>query len=534
VSAQSPRASSEPPARPRRRWPWQLHPLLFGLLPVVSLYSFNIVEVGPNAVYRSALAAFAGAALLLALMRLLWRDWRPAALMTTLVLILFFAYGHVYYGLVPEATQGLLRRTGLMRDHRLLLVIALLILAFGVFVIWRTRLLWDFSSRLVSWMGLGAMLVPLVHIASAEWSLRRPWPEATPTIVGEASGEPPDVYYIILDGYGRADVLETIYGISGDEFVEGLQDLGFYVAPESHSNYGQTSLSLASSLNLDYLDFLTEEVGPTNPDRIPLARLIHFSRVRRFLEAQGYRTVAFASGYRVTELGGTDVFLRPPLGAVNGFETLLLETSAVVAGYDLVDALGGPRPFPGFEAHREIVLYALEELPEVAETEGPKFVFVHIVGPHPPFVFGANGERILHNYNYSFRDGDAFPGTREQYLEGYRDQVTYLSGRVLEVLRLIVERSATRPVILLQADHGPGSRLDWASPEESDLGERFSILNAYLLPGVEDPGLYPEITPVNSFRVVLNAYFGAQLELLPDRSYFAYWDRPYEFVEIEP
>jgi hypothetical protein len=75
-------------------------------------------------------------------------------------------------------------------------------------------------------------------------------------------------------------------------------------------------------------------------------------------------------------------------------------------------------------------------------------------------------------------------------------------------------------VIIIQGDHGPGGHLDWDSLENSCLWERTSILNAYYLLGSEASGLYPSISPVNSFRVVLNAYFGADMPLLPDRTYF--------------
>jgi hypothetical protein len=62
--------------------------------------------------------------------------------------------------------------------------------------------------------------------------------------------------------------------------------------------------------------------------------------------------------------------------------------------------------------------------------------------------------------------------------------------------------------------------LDWDSPANSCLWERTSILNAYYLPGDGKNKLYPSISPVNSFRIVLNTYFGAELPLLPDRTYF--------------
>ena len=64
------------------------------------------------------------------------------------------------------------------------------------------------------------------------------------------------------------------------------------------------------------------------------------------------------------------------------------------------------------------------------------------------------------------------------------------------------------------------------------MHERMSILNAYFFPGRSYQELYPEITPVNTFRVVLNTFFGADLELLPDKNYFSTWSEPYQFVDV--
>jgi hypothetical protein len=59
-----------------------------------------------------------------------------------------------------------------------------------------------------------------------------------------------------------------------------------------------------------------------------------------------------------------------------------------------------------------------------------------------------------------------------------------------------------------------------------------SILNAYFFPDRKYDGLYPDITPVNSFRVVLDTFFGARLGLLPDKSYFSTWGEPYRFMDV--
>jgi hypothetical protein len=102
----------------------------------------------------------------------------------------------------------------------------------------------------------------------------------------------------------------------------------------------------------------------------------------------------------------------------------------------------------------------------------------------------------------------------------------------MEVVDTILSR-ATRPtIIILQADHGPGLHLDWDNIDNTYHKERFSILNAYLLPNGGAADLYDEITPVNTFRVTLNRYFGTELELLPDRSYFSTWERPYQFYDV--
>ena len=59
-----------------------------------------------------------------------------------------------------------------------------------------------------------------------------------------------------------------------------------------------------------------------------------------------------------------------------------------------------------------------------------------------------------------------------------------------------------------------------------------SILNAYYLPDQNTELIYDSITPVNSFRLILNAYFNANYELLEDKSYFSDYGQPYNFTDV--
>jgi hypothetical protein len=134
---------------------------------------------------------------------------------------------------------------------------------------------------------------------------------------------------------------------------------------------------------------------------------------------------------------------------------------------------------------------------------GKKFVFAHILIPHQPFIFGPNGEEISNISSTS-------------KVKGYREQVIYTNKLVRRLVTTILENSKRPPVIILQGDHGP--RFNYVEPDSMD--ESLLIFNAYYLPGSGDELVPPNITPVNSFRIVFNKYFGSGLPILPDISYF--------------
>ena len=109
-------------------------------------------------------------------------------------------------------------------------------------------------------------------------------------------------------------------------------------------------------------------------------------------------------------------------------------------------------------------------------------------------------------------------------MAAYRDQLIYVNKRVLPVLQQIIEGSETPPVIVLQADHG-GVR--------TNLQDRMRILNAYYLPQGGEAELYPGISPVNSFRLILNHYFGTSYPLLEDTAYHSGYETPYDYTLVK-
>ncbi len=322
----------------------------------------------------------------------------------------------------------------------------------------------------------------------------------------------PDIYYIVLDGYGRADVLEELYGLDNQPFLEYLRRKGFYVASESYANYMQTIFSLPSSLNFNFIAPAEKGVS----DQLYFSNLVRYNDVMATLKRCGYRTIAIESGFFFTDHPEVDVYLERGT-KLNKFESLLL-------AYSPVDVLAKeldlePSEY-SFKAHRQRVLFSFEKLEMLYKMTGPKFVFAHIISPHPPFVFDRSGRPIDPAGSYYIADGDDYKGTLDDYLLGYPAQVQFVNQKLEQVIAAILENSSSPPIIILQGDHGPGSRLDWSSPAQTCLWERTPILNAFYLPGEGERLLYPSISPVNLFRVVLNAYFGANLPLLEDATYF--------------
>ncbi len=431
--------------------------------------------------------------------------------MTTFVLVLFFSYGHVYNFL--EQINLFSQQIG---RHRYLVAVWLGLFLVCLWGVTRIGKALKSANKILNLMAGFILIFPLVKIGLFSFrnlvigSQIRP-SEAQFASLEAPIGKPlPDIYYIILDGYVRDDILRKFHQLDNSDFLNRLRKIGFYVAGCAQSNYAQTQLSLASTLNLNYLESLDDRFTSGNTSRVGLPDLIKHSTTRQLLEQLGYKTIAFETGYEATEIRDADLFLSPRIvQGLNDFESLFIRTTAARL---LAEGVASLKIKPDWEArdqaHRTRVLYSLEKLREMPQIEGPKFVFAHILSPHWPHVFGPNGEPV-----HEHRDSAS----------GYRDQVVFINKQIEPVLAEIIANSAIPPIIIIQGDHG--------SIIESPV-RRMSILNAYFLPNGGDQMLYEDISPVNSFRVIFDYYLGGNYDLLEDISYYSIYDEPYETIIV--
>jgi hypothetical protein len=308
--------------------------------------------------------------------------------------------------------------------------------------------------------------------------------------------------------------------------LKKLEGQGFVVARESRSNYCQTQLSVSSSLNGRHH---TEVVDEMLAETLPAPIMFRENAVMGSLRPLGYKFVTFASGFDFTEDPECDLFLTP-YPQINGFHRMVLESTPI------------HRLFPrgamedSYTMTRDRTVFLCETLPKVARMAEPTFTFAHILAPHPPFVFGENGEDVSpHEIRYYLNDGSAFQGyygDGNAYVLGYRQEVAYLTRAVEKAIEGILANSPEPPIIILQSDHGSGLRLNLGGAEGTDHHERMSILNAFYLPGGKSAGLHQGMTPVNTFRMIFNNYFGTELPFLPEESYYSSWAQPMHFVRV--
>jgi hypothetical protein len=461
-----------------------------------------------------------GAIILTSIYKITLGDWQKGALAASLTLLLFFLYGHIY-----NALEDFTLFSMSLGRHRFLTPLWLLLFIIGIVFIRKMKKT-EPTTMALNIMVLSAFIFPLYQIITYQISDLAQNPVPT-EITSEGLSlpkdqSPPDIYYIILDAYTRDDSLLEEYDFDNSPFLEKMEELGFYIGYCSRSNYTQTDLSLASSLNMEYIQSLYNlERLQTNQKRTGgFGKLIRNSKVRETLEELGYITVSFETGFKWTEIKDADIYLSPNDAALGDqqlakrlteYEILFLRSTAALLVIDMSET------FPQFfttgidksrEIRRERTLYVLEQLETMPSVEGPKFVFVHIVCPHKPFVFSADGSPVT--------------VVRDEY-DAYADQVAYLNSRIETLVRKLIDNSSTPPIIIIQGDHGGVF---------ASRGDRLTILNAYYLPQEGMEKLYSNISPVNTFRLIFNALFAGDFELFEDISYFSYYLNSYDFEVI--
>jgi hypothetical protein len=515
---------------------WPLIPFLAAANLIVPLAADNVAQIEVGDIVFAAAILGGLAFLLLGVLRIAVGSWPRASVCAGAV---------IYVLCILPPALGPAEATSLFTWLLLLLAAGLT----GILIRESRRSSADYrlanlilNSILIGYLVLNSVLIdylvrsPISFAADgmAMWSHRPAATTIFPDLPLPAAQAGPDVWHIVLDRYAGATTLQSVYGFDNRDFLDGLRSRGFSVAEDAAANYQRTAHSLASTLNLSFLDGFASVPDMHPADLVPLYRSLRDNRAARFFKKSGYRLIHVGPWWEPTRRSD-NAAIHLNYRSMPELVRAILERSLVSRLATLVEAIpGNGRADQCRRIHAQ--LDAVDELAVEPGASGRKYVFMHLLLPHPPFVVDADGRCK------SLREAESRTRT-----ENYLAQLQYANSRMLTLIDRIA--ASGRPsVILLQADEGPWpevfagdetalgmdvTNIDWLEADRNQLREKMLILLAVKGAAPGDLSLEPRATPVNLYRQLFTRYFAADLPLLPDRS-FLFRNRfdPYHFKDV--
>jgi hypothetical protein len=492
--------------------------LTIGLLPLISLWRTNLGQLANSALTTPFLLTLAFILTVWGITWLITRSLEKAALFGALTSIFAFTFGDLY-NIVGQKTIF-----GISIGYFKLLLAWLIAYALLAFLIFSAKKFSSSTLLILNVIGVALLAFnsypAVVHGISQMRSSTNPKNQASAT---PSQNTRPDVYYIVLDSYARADILQQLFSYDNSAFIDGLKSRGFYIPDCAFSNYDGTTLTISSVLNMDYLDALHLDVNNIDQQLTTNNNVIINNKVMEVFHQLGYKVIT-GRGYNSTlDINNADIYLNYFQNGSSSdnldeqrFSSLYFNTTILRVFSELYRSnparfswlpywLAVDRESDGYLKEASFWYYQnnymFDSLAKVPEMPGNYLVYAHINAPHGPYVFRADG-----SFRYPLDTSD------EKVL--YADTITYLNKRILALVDTLQSKSSVPPIIILQADHDIHMLTTGL--------DKHKILSAYYLPGVPVTPPYATITPVNDFRLILKDYFDPNEALLPDTLYVKY------------
>ncbi len=476
--------------------------ILASLYPVLFLAAANWDQVKYRDIGRSITVSILLGLIFLLFCRLFVQSWKKAALLGSVLALLFFSYGHTYQYIEASNIKWL-------EHHKLFFAIYLTIFIISLWLI-RKAIKVDSLTLYLNIVLAGFCLFSIVKIWPViSGYVSESFYKPVRSIAQSNQQELPDVYLLVLDGYPRDDISKEVLNLDNSGFTNDLRNMGFYVADCSQSNYNYTKLSLDSMLNMEYIKEAPDKTDPLQFQRTNNAivdRLKH-SKFRSTLENLGYKTAAFETGYAFTEIADSDYYypLVTDKIILNKFESMLVNTTIFYPRYDFNTWITGKTYKENVkkkELDKNLVIYSYElnrfvmrkVSASVTDLPGPKFILAHMMVTHYPYVMKPDG---------TINEQDVYE------TKSLAKQLPYINDYLINLVKSIKSESENTPIIIIMGDHG------------YRLNEQI-ILKNYL--SVHAPQsildrMYPTITPINLFRIIMTEVYGQDYPLVEDRSF---------------
>ena len=515
-----------------------IYPLLFSLYVPLAFYIKNA-----NEAYLSQLAVPIAISLLVILISfgccgLVFRNLGKTALMTFILTAVFFFHGHVR-NIIGEI--NIVFDTFTIGEDKILFLFWGILLTISFLIILRSKKDLTLLTKTINVFALTALSISVflflqlltrgsVMVSRQEYENKLlPQPAAD----GDFSGELPDIYHIILDKYASNKVLKDLYNYDNSAYTDYLENKGFFVAYNSRANYPHTLYSLATTLNMEYVETLAENLGTNSEETHGELGIVlpsfHNHAVGQILTERGYAYYHIGSWFQATQISrfATEniFFDNTKLPNLGGAEIQLDEFTEDFLETTLLEPIARRFLVLDFvDQHLASIKFAFNKLETLIKTkESPKFVFAHILFPHAPYVLNSNCEELKLG---AAADADPYLGS----IECANKKIQSIVDSILSLDK--------HSIIIIQSDEGPNATRQempdndyhFVNASDDTVRKRTEIQYAVYLPDSDYSAFYQEISPVNTYRIILSKLFGLDYPLLKDVTYITdTMDDLYEF-----
>ena len=399
------------------------------------------------------------------------KNSNKAALITGVGVVFFF-----YFGYVQDALYGILVSNIPVNKTSILVPISIII--FIILTIYFIKSKNNFESiiKIANVVSITLILVVCVQF-----------------IIPDASAEKPNVYHIILDEYTDNEILTKKFGYNNEKFLEFLNNNGFYMHDKLFSTFGGTVKELNVIFNMEYpkkLGWMSEDYESLNNNK-----------VMSIFSNQNYSIIETNSMMRWKNFSDVDTKLCYDTNFINS-EFLDQVLGKSIIRYFLEKYQQDTR--------RDTVRCTFDVLNEITlKIDGPKYVFSHVYVPHPPFLFGPNGENVIPDH----REISGLQSWEDP--QGYVNQLIYATNEITVVIKNIVKNDPNA-IVIVQGDTGTLTGTDISKKTMKEIYQAHSILYAVRIPDVEDSDY---MIPVNTYRVIFNNYFNMNYDYLEYHGY---------------
>ena len=354
-----------------------IHPVLFGVYPVLFLWSQNLGEVSAGDTSDVLGATFLAAGAVMLLAWLAFQDRARGALFVAPGILAFLLYNHVARIGVPVAVE---------RGAIVALLAIALVLALKLPDRWIGRV--DTGLRILALALIVTTLATILPAVIEKETTPQTVVAAGKTLPSTTTAQKRDVYWLIFDRYGSDRSLQIGYDTK-NPLTPWLKAHGFDVLADSHANYVGTAQSLSTTANMTPLDQLTKGVPDTSNSYLPIYGHLQGSLAVRQFQALGYRYLHLGSWWNPTRFDSA-ADRNYNADGVSDFTSAVVESSIV----PVLSKAFIPKELPPTEPakHLKHNTYALNKLDQLPIEHGPKFVWAHILLPHPPYIFDADGQ----------------------------------------------------------------------------------------------------------------------------------------------